>query len=161
MASKPDATSHPQLTTHYFPQMFALPFVALALGFALFWLSTGATMPANEAVARYTAVAILAGLDTVVGGLRAFLTDKFDDAIFLSGFVINSLLAVGLVLLGERLGLETGFGDGRISVMMVGAVVVFSGRILDNLAQIRRLVVERMRFKKHRNAEADEIVSAV
>ena len=133
--------------------MFALPFVALALGFALFWLSTGAQMPANEAIARYTAVAILAGLDTVVGGLRAFLTDKFDDAIFLSGFVINSLLAVGLVLLGERLGLETGLGDGRISVMMVGAVVVFSGRILDNLAQIRRLVVERMRFKKRREVE--------
>ncbi len=142
--------------------MFALPFVALALGFALFWLSSGAVMPANEAIARYTAVAILAGLDTVVGGLRAFLTDKFDDAIFLSGFVINSLLAVGLVLLGERLGLETGFGDGRISVMMVGAVVVFSGRILDNLAQIRRLVIERARFKKRRAAEVEsEVAGAV
>lgn len=135
--------------------MFALPFVALALGFALFWLSAGAALPANEALARYTAVAILAGLDTVVGGLRAFLTDKFDDAIFLSGFVTNALLAVGLVLLGERLGLETGLGDGRISVMMVGAVVVFSGRILDNLAKIRHLVVERMRFKRGQTKERE------
>ena len=141
--------------------MFALPFVALALGFALFWLSAGATLPANEAIARYTAVAILAGLDTVVGGLRAFLTDKFDDAIFLSGFVINSLLAVGLVLLGERLGLETGLGDGRISVMMVGAVVVFSGRILDNLAQIRRLVVERLRFNRRKAEVEGEVASTV
>ena len=128
--------------------MFALPFLALALGFAFFWLSSSVALPANEAFARYTAVALLAGMDTVVGGLRSFLTDKFDDAIFLSGFVINSLLAVGLVLLGERLGLETGVGDGRISVMMVGAVVVFSGRILNNLAVLRRLVIERWRYKR-------------
>lgn len=128
--------------------MFALPFLALALGFAFFWLSSTMALPANEAFARYTAVALLAGMDTVVGGLRSFLTDKFDDAIFLSGFVINSLLAVGLVLLGERLGLETGGGDGRISVMMVAAVVVFSGRILNNLAALRRLVIERWRYKR-------------
>lgn len=128
--------------------MFALPFLALALGFAFFWLSSNMALPANEAFARYTAVALLAGMDTVVGGLRSFLTDKFDDAIFLSGFVINSLLAVGLVLLGERLGLETGGGDGRISVMMVAAVVVFSGRILNNLAALRRLVIERWRYKR-------------
>ena len=128
--------------------MFALPFLALALGFAFFWLSSNMALPANEAFARYIAVALLAGMDTVVGGLRSFLTDNFDDAIFLSGFVINSLLAVGLVLLGERLGLETGVGDGRISVMMVAAVVVFSGRILNNLAALRRLVIERWRYKR-------------
>ena len=139
--------------------MFALPFLALALGFAFFWLSSSVALPANEAVARYTAVALLAGMDTVVGGLRSFLTDKFDDAIFLSGFVINSLLAVGLVLLGERLGLETGVGDGRISVMMVGAVVVFSGRILNNLAALRRLVIERWRYKSGKAVGAGESAS--
>lgn len=119
-------------------------------------------LPVNEAFARYVAVALLAGMDTVIGGLRSFLTDKFDNAIFLSGFVINSLLAVGLVLLGERLGLETGVGDGRISVMMIAAVVVFSGRILNNLAVLRRLVIERWRYKrsrKHVENENSEIVS--
>ena len=136
--------------------MFALPFLALALGFAFFWLSSSMAFPANEAFARYTAVALLAGMDTVVGGLRSFLTDKFDDAIFLSGFVINSLLAVGLVLLGERLGLETGVGDSRISVMMVGAVVVFSGRIFNNLAALRRLVIERWRYKRAKAVEKNE-----
>lgn len=119
-------------------------------------------LPANEAFARYIAVALLAGMDTVIGGLRSFLTDKFDNAIFLSGFVINSLLAVGLVLLGERMGLETGVGDGRISVMMIAAVVVFSGRILNNLAALRRLVIERWRYKRTRKTmknENSEIVS--
>ncbi len=141
--------------------MFVLPFLALALGFAFFWLSSNMALPANEAFARYTAVALLAGMDTVVGGLRSFLTDKFDDAIFLSGFVINSLLAVGLVLLGERLGLETGFGDGRISVMMVGAVVVFSGRILNNLAALRRLVIERWRYKRGKASGENDGVASI
>lgn len=126
--------------------MFALPIIALALGFILVWMPAN-TFFADEAVARYTAVAVLAGLDTVIGGIRAWLSDTFDDAIFISGFFVNSLLAVGLVLLGERLGLETGIGDGRISVMMIGAVVVFSGRILNNLAALRRLLVERFRTK--------------
>ena len=141
--------------------MFVLPFLALALGFAFFWLSSDMALPANEAFARYTAVALLAGMDTVIGGLRSFLTGKFDDMIFLSGFIINSLLAVGLVMLGERLGLETGVGDGRISVMMIGAVVVFSGRIFNNLAALRRLVIDRWREKRgHAREENAEIASA-
>lgn len=137
--------------------MFALPLIALALGFILVYLP-GNFLPANEALARYTAVAVLAGLDTVLGGIRAWLDDKFDDAIFISGFFVNSLLAVGLVLLGERLGLETGIGDGRISVMMIGAVVVFSGRILNNLAALRRLIIERLRGKEP--VEAPQQLSA-
>lgn len=131
--------------------MFALPILALALGFILVWMPANAFY-ADEAVARYTAVAVLAGLDTVIGGIRAWLSDTFDDAIFISGFFVNSLLAVGLVLLGERLGLETGIGDGRISVMMIGAVVVFSGRILNNLAALRRLLIERLRTKEPNDA---------
>jgi small basic protein len=91
--------------------MFAFPLLALALGFFLVWMPAN-TFVADEAFARYSAVAVLAGLDTVLGGVRAWLQDKFDDAIFISGFFTNALLAVGLVLLGERLGLETGLGDG-------------------------------------------------
>lgn len=135
--------------------MFLLPFVALALGFGLFWMTAGAAFPASEALARYSAIAVLAGLDTVLGGLRAWMTGKFDDAIFISGFFLNALLAVGLVWLGERLGLETGFGDGRISVMMIGAVVVFSGRILNNLATLRRLLIEH--FRERRASSTKEV----
>ena len=137
--------------------MFALPLVALVLGFALMWMPAN-TFFADEAVARYSAVAVLAGLDTVLGGIRAWLSDTFDDAIFISGFFVNALLAVGLVLLGERLGIETGIGDGRISVMMIGAVVVFSGRILNNLAALRRLLIERFRARAPR--ESASVVSA-
>ena len=137
--------------------MFLLPFVALALGFLIFWGVAGTIPPASETFARYAAIALLAGLDTVLGGVRAWLSDTFDDAIFISGFFLNALLAVGLVMLGERLGLEAGFGEGRISMMMVGAVVLFSGRILNNLAALRRIVIERLRARANqaaRNAAA-------
>src|SRR5690606_21001943 len=103
--------------------MILLPLLALVLGFALIYFPARG-LEANEALARYTAIAILAGLDTVVGGWRAWIEDKYDNSVFLTGFVSNSLLGVGLVALGEQLGLQTGVGDGRISVMMIAAAVV-------------------------------------
>ena len=135
--------------------MLALPLVALALGFALFWKPSGG-LTTDEAFVRYTAVAVLAGLDTVLGGLRAWIEDTFDDAVFISGFFLNALLAVGLVGLGEKLGLQTGLGDGRISVMMIGAVVVFSTRILNNLASLRRLIIESWRSRRKIPGEIGE-----
>ncbi len=140
--------------------MFLLPFVALALGFGLFWGLAGEISPTSETFARYAAIALLAGFDTVLGGVRAWLMDKFDDAIFISGFFLNALLAVGLVLLGERLGLEAGFGEGRISMMMIGAVVLFSGRILNNLAALRRIVIERLRARRGLGAQSAAFVAA-
>ena len=124
--------------------MIVLPFIAVALGFAVFY-GPMRGFEADETVARYMAIAVLAGLDTVLGGVRAWWDEQFDDAVFISGFFVNSLLAAGLVAMGERLGLETGFGDQRISVMMVAAVVVFSTRIFNNLAALRRMIIERWR----------------
>ncbi len=127
------------------------PLIALALGFGLIYWLPGGGYAANEAIARYTAIAVLAGLDTVLGGLRARLADDFDDVVFVSGFFVNALLAGGLVLLGERLGLETGLGDQRVSAMLIAAVVVFGSRIFNNLAVLRRLMIERWRAQKNRN----------
>lgn len=137
--------------------MQLLPIAALILGFVSFWQI--GSLPTEEVFARYTAIAILAGLDTILGGIRAWLTGDYDDAVFVTGFIFNALLAVGLVYLGERLGLETGFGDGRISVMMIGAVVVFSGRILNNLAALRRLVIDRLREPKETQSAAKTVTA--
>jgi len=124
--------------------MFLLIILALVIGFGLFYIP-GNGISAGETFARYSAVAIVAGLDTLIGGWRAWMTDSFDPAIFTSGFVVNMVLAIGLVGLGEYMGLETGFGDSRISVMMIAAVVVFSARILGNLTVLRRLLIQRWR----------------
>ncbi len=141
--------------------MFLLPLFALAAGFLLFWMPLkGYSL--NEAMAPYTAIALLAGFDTVLGGWRAWLTDQFDDLVFVSGFFVNALLAAGLVLIGERLGLEAGFADSRISIMMIGAVVVFSARIFNNLAVLRRLLIDRLRDRrtpKNRETGTDTMVS--
>lgn len=132
--------------------MFLLLLLALVIGFCMFYIP-GNGLAYSETFTRYTAVAIVAGLDTLIGGFRAWLTDSFDSAIFTSGFVVNIFLALGLVGLGEYMGLETGFGDSRISVMMIAAVVVFSARILNNLTTLRRLMIERWRARQ--NAQVD------
>ena len=139
--------------------MQILPIAALIAGFVLFYQLGG--LPTDEATARYTAIALLAGLDTILGGVRAYLKGDFDDVVFVSGFFTNALLAVGLVMLGERLGLQTGLGDGRISVMMIGAVVVFSTRILNNLAAVRRIFIDKLRARKQQPPPSQDPAPAI
>ena len=79
-------------------------------------------------LARYTAVGILAALDSLLGALRAELEGHFDTRIFLSGFYTNALLAAGLAFLGDRLGID----------LYLVALFAFGWRIFQNVAVIRR-----------------------
>lgn len=124
--------------------MVLLPLLALLIGFLLFWFPAQGLQP-NEMIARYAAIAILAGFDTLLGGLRAMLQDDYDSTVFVSGFFVNVLLAAALVALGEYFALSAGVGEMRISVMMIAMVVIFSTRILNNLAALRRLLIEHWR----------------
>jgi small basic protein len=74
-----------------------LPVLALALGFLIGYL-TKFSVPA--ALATYMSVALLAALDSVFGGIKALLENKFDSLIFLTGFFFNTLLAGVLAFLG-------------------------------------------------------------
>ncbi|MEB3329414.1 MAG: small basic family protein [Candidatus Sericytochromatia bacterium] len=107
-----------------------LPLVGLVIGIAV-----GAVAPFSvpHSLAKYTAVAILAALDTGLGGIRAGLENRFDLAAFISGFTFNTLLAAALTYLGDMLGID----------LYIAAVVVFGVRLFDNLAVVRRLVVNR------------------
>lgn len=87
-----------------------------------------------QSVARYLAVSVLAGLDTAFGGLRATLEGDFDTAIFVSGFLANTVLAALLTYAGDLLGLE----------LYLAAVFAFGVRIFTNLAMIRRHLVKRL-----------------
>jgi small basic protein len=84
---------------------------------------------------RYTAIAILAAMDSVLGALRADAEGTYDNFIFVSGFLSNSLLAALLTLLGDRLGIELEYA----------AIVAFGVRMFNNLAIIRRQAVTRVR----------------
>ncbi len=81
----------------------------------------------------YLTVAILACLDSVLGAYRAYLNQRFDPMIFISGFFGNAFIAVILTFMGDKLGLP----------MYLAAVLVFGGRVFTNFAVIRRLLLEK------------------
>jgi len=78
----------------------------------------------------YLPIAVVAALDAVFGGLRAFLDGIFDDKVFVVSFVSNVLIAGGIVYLGDKLGV-----GGQLST---GVIVVLGIRIFSNVAAIRR-----------------------
>ena len=77
---------------------------------------------------RYSAVAILAALDSVLGAVRAELDGVYNNRIFISGFVTNAIVAVTLTFIGDRLSLD----------LYLVALITFGLRIFNNVALIRR-----------------------
>ena len=75
-------------------------------------------------------VAVVAALDAVFGGLRAYLDGIFDDKVFVVSFVSNVVIAAAIVWLGDQLGV-----GGQLST---GVIVVLGIRIFSNVAAIRR-----------------------
>lgn len=102
-----------------------LPLVGLVVGVVL-GLLVGVEIPLG--FVKYTAIAVLAALDTVLGGLRAQLEGRFDLVVFTSGFVVNTCFAALLTAIGDLLGVD----------VYLGAVIVFSMRIFNNVSFIRR-----------------------
>lgn len=81
----------------------------------------------------YLAIAIVAALDSVFGGLTSVLKGNFNLKIFLSGFFGNAILSMLLTWLGVKLNVD----------IYLAAIVVFVGRMFTNLAIIRRYYVEK------------------
>lgn len=87
--------------------------------------------------ARYLSIGFLAAVDALLGGLKANLSDTFDELIFITGFLMNILFAVLIAYAGDRLGLE----------LYIAVIVVFGIRIFQNLGAIRHLLIARYRNK--------------
>lgn len=111
--------------------MWWLAVLGLLLGLGI-GAALSLTIPAEYS--RYTAMAILAALDSVLGAARAELDGEFDNRIFVSGFFANIALAGGLTCLGDRLGVE----------LYIAAIVAFGVRLFNNLAIIRRRLLDRL-----------------
>lgn len=60
----------------------------------------------------------------------------FDTGIFLSGLFGNTAIAVMLTYFGERVGVP----------MYYATIVVFGGRIFNNFAEIRRILLKKIRL---------------
>ena len=105
--------------------------LALALGVTL-GLLTNITIPASSLT--YLGVAVLAAIDSCLGGVRASLEQTFDDKVFVSGFITNTLMAAFIVFVGDRIG---------VSELYLAAVVAFGIRLFENLGVVRRLLFSR------------------
>lgn len=105
--------------------------LALALGIGL-GLLTSISVPVS--LLTYLGVAVLAALDSCLGGVRAALEQSFDDRKFAFGFLSNSFLAAFIVFLGDRIGVRE---------LYLAAVVAFGVRAFNNLGALRELVFKR------------------
>lgn len=107
--------------------------IIIILLFAGFGLIAGMNLIVPYAISKYVAVAILAFIDSIFGGIVANMKKNFDLRVFLSGFFGNALIAIVLVFLGERLNVD----------IYLAAVIVFSTRLFSNFSIIRRIALDK------------------
>jgi small basic protein len=117
---------------------YLVPIVGGTAGFVAVYVSK-LTLP--DGLASYLSLAALAGLDSICGGIRSGLEGKFHDDIFLSGFVMNTLLAAALAYLGDRIGVD----------LFLAAVVMLGGRVFLNLSLIRRFWLTNRQLSRRRD----------
>ena len=111
----------------------------------------GVVVGLNAPMISYTyssniAIAIIAALDSVFGGVASVINKKFDMKIFISGFFGNAILAILLTMLGEKLNID----------IYLAAIVVFVGRMFNNLGIIRRYYVEKWTEKIRNKSKKEE-----
>lgn len=86
----------------------------------------------------YVSMGLLAAMDSLLGAIRSEMEGKYDNLIFISGFLMNAVLAAALVYLGDRLGLP----------LYYAVIFVFGGRLFQNLAVIRRMIIDMFKGRK-------------
>lgn len=120
--------------------------VIILLGFIIAGFLTGLNVVVPYVYSKYIAVAILACLDSVFGAFTANIEKKFRINIFLSGFFGNALIAILLVFIGDKLNVD----------IYLAAVIVFSGRLLNNFSTIRREYIQKIDDKVNKKKENKE-----
>lgn len=108
--------------------------VIIIILFAIIGILTGMTVIVPYSISKYIAVAILAFLDSLFGGIASNMQKQFKLGVFISGFFGNALIAILLVYIGEKLNVD----------IYLAAVIVFSTRLFSNFSIIRRLAVEKI-----------------
>ena len=122
--------------------IFLVMIIACVLGIAV-----GLNAPIiSYTYSSYLAIAIIAALDSVFGGVASVINKKFDMKIFISGFFGNAILAILLTVLGEKLNID----------IYLAAIVVFVGRMFNNLGIIRRYYVEKWTQNVKNNTEKNK-----
>ena len=125
------------------------PAIGAVTGFVLGLILFGYVPVPSEVAssyAPYLSLATLAALDTTLGGIRAGIDGLFQDDVFVSGFVLNTLLAAGLAYVGDKIGVD----------LFLAAVVALGTRVFLNLSLIRRHYLTRAAERKRKLRELRE-----
>lgn len=108
--------------------------VCIILGCAV-----GSLMPTiSYEYSKYLAIAIMAAFDSAIGAFTAKTQSKYDYKIFISGFIMNAIIAILFTLMGENLGVD----------IYLAAIFVFVFRIFNNLSVLRRYAIEKISEKR-------------
>ena len=123
-------------------------FIAILLG-CLIGALIGINMPIiSYTYSGYLAIAIIAALDSVFGGISSTLNKNFDLKVFVSGFFGNAILSILLTYLGQKLNVD----------IYLAAIVVFVGRMFNNLAIIRRHYLNKWTIDRQKNIKNNKKV---
>lgn len=111
----------------------------------------GVFIPFNIPVdySRYTAVAILAILDSIIGAICAQSKKEFHTGNFITGLIFYMFLATFFVYLGDKLNLD----------LYLGIIVVFMFRILQNIGVLRDFYFKRFFKEEKKNNSSNEASS--
>lgn len=118
-------------------------FIAILIGCVLGALIGMNTPMISYTYSSYLAIAIIAALDSVFGGITSVIKKNFDLKIFVTGFFGNAILAILLTILGQKLNVD----------IYLAAIVVFVGRMFVNLAIIRRYYIDKWLSKFSKKEE--------
>jgi small basic protein len=122
--------------------LILIPIAALIIGAILAKLLN---ISATGFVGTYLGIACIAGLDTVLGGVRSAYERKFQTDIFVTGFIANVLIASFIAFLGDKIGTN----------LYPVVALVMGMRIFGNLGIIRRYLLQE--YKDWVQKRADKI----
>lgn len=80
------------------------------------------------------------------GGIASTLKNNFNFKVFVSGFFVNAILAILLTLLGNKLNVD----------IYLAAIIIFVGRMFNNLTIIRRHYIEKWENAKKEKSKSGE-----
>ena len=115
--------------------------IGLVIGIAV-GIFSGIVFPPG--FSAYVAMGILACMDSLLGGIYANMREDFRWKVFATGFVINAVLAIALIWLGNQLSID----------LSIAAIVVYGSRMFNNCSNIRHLLVNKNEEQTSADAEA-------
>jgi small basic protein len=100
-----------------------IPLVGLIIGLVI-----GMIFPASipDIGVKYLSICALSSIDSVFIGFRARLNNHFNTVLFTIEFILNTIIAIGLVYLGDIMKTD----------LFIAIAIIFCARIFYNLSNL-------------------------